>query len=198
MNAYILPRFSVDCDLAVKNRKTAEKIVAMLKEAGFKEREEAKKMYSGKFLSFQKSSGERTTFDILIEEVFDRKTGTRISAETIFENSRKRIIYGKGSPTKIESRVADPELLLIMKAISSRKSDIRDVFMLNSIKLDKKKIIELKKKVGMPKESVKTIKETIQSKQFKDALAGVYGNIQEKTFQATLKKTLKTLKELEK
>jgi len=196
INAYTLPRFSVDCDLVVKNKEDAEKIAFILKENGFKERKESENVYGGKFKSLEYSCKLKATFDILYSEVFDRKTGRKISAELLFKHSAKRTVFGKGSPIRIECLVADPEMLVVMKMLSARKADTRDVFMLHSIRLNKKKLIELFKEIKPPKESVEEVKKTIQLKQFKDSLAGVYGKIQQTEFASAYKKTLKTIKAL--
>ncbi|MFH1751657.1 MAG: hypothetical protein ABH821_01835 [archaeon] len=196
INAFTIPRFSVDCDIVVKSVSESTKVIRKLKEIGFKERKDVRRLYGEKFVTLRTEN--KTSFDILISEVSDRKTEKVIPAKTVFENSNKRIVYGKGSPTKIKTNVINPELLVLMKTISSRKTDIRDIFMLHTIKIDKKKLLNLIKEIGVPAKSIQTVKETITSKQFKDSIAGVYGNIQEEVFKNTLKKTLKTLKETSK
>lgn len=193
INAYTLPRFSVDCDLVVKTKKDAEKIASVLKENGFRERKEAEKAYSGKFKSLENSSKPKVTFDILYGEVLDRKSGEKISADLLFKHSSVRTVFGKGSPVRIECRVADPEMLVVMKMLSARKADIRDVFMLHSIKLGETKLEELFKEVRPPKESVEEVRKTIQLKQFRDSLAGVYGKIQQAEFNSTYSKVLRTI-----
>jgi len=197
INAYTLPRFSVDCDLVVRNKKDAEKAASILKENGFLERKEAENVYGGKFLSLEHSKEPKATFDILYGEVFDRKTGKRVSADLLFRHSAKRTVFGKGSPIRIECRVADPEMLVAMKMLSARKADIRDVFMLHSVKLNAGKLEELFREIRIPKESLEETRKTIKSVQFADSLAGVYGKIQEEEFQSTMKKILRTLKEAE-
>ena len=196
INAYTLPRFSVDCDLVVRNKKDAEKAASILKENGFKGRKEAEKAYGGKFRSLEHSKEPKATFDILHGEVFDRKTGKKISAELLFKHSAKRTVFGKGSPIRIECGVADPEMLVAMKMLSARKADIRDVFMLHSVKLGESKLEELFKEIRMPKESVEEVRETIQLKQFQDSLAGVYGKIQQREFTLTHQKTVRTIQAL--
>ncbi|MCX6802508.1 MAG: nucleotidyl transferase AbiEii/AbiGii toxin family protein [Candidatus Diapherotrites archaeon] len=196
INAYTLPRFSVDCDLVVKNAGDAEKISSILKENGFLEKKESEKAYGGKFKSLGHSGEPKAAFDVLWGEVFDRKTGKPISAELLFKHSAVRTVFGRGSPIRIECRVADPEMLVAMKMLSCRKADIRDVFMLHSIKLDQNLVRELFKEIRIPKESIEEVRKTIQLKQFQDSLAGVYGKLQQKEFASTYQKTLKTVKAL--
>ena len=79
-------------------------------------------------------------------------------------------------------------MLFIMKSICGRSSDIRDVFMLSSIKLDRKKLAEISGKFPLQYECTKKILETAGSKSFRDSLHGVYGKLPEPQFEATLKK----------
>ena len=60
-------------------------------------------------------------------------------------------ITGKANPIKAKARIVEPELLFLMKCITGRKSDIRDILMLAAIKLDKGKIGELNKGIKVPK-----------------------------------------------
>ncbi len=195
INAYTLPRFSVDCDLVVKDKKAMLAVKKILETNGF-----AKKAtgtlpgYKGEFLCLATKKPVITTFDILASNVEDRITGTMFPAELIFKNSTKRTIFGKGSPTKIETRVADAEMLFVMKAVSCRKPDIRDVFMLASTKLDKEKILQITKEVPIPAESIEKITSKVNSKGFKDALQGVFGMLPEKQFETSKKKLLALLK----
>ncbi len=192
VNAFTLPRFSVDCDIVVKNNKNLLAVKKFFELKGFKEKAFGETAYKGKFLCLSAEKPVKVTFDVLAENVEDRITGTIFTANQIFSHSKKRIIYGKGSPIKIKTRVVNPEMLFIMKCISSRKTDVRDVFMLASTKLDKKKIKEISEETPIPKESIQKILEKITSEGFKNALQGVYGMLPEEQFQKTKNK----LKEL--
>ncbi|MBU2099919.1 nucleotidyltransferase [Candidatus Micrarchaeota archaeon] len=188
VNAFTLPRFSVDCDIVVKNNKDLFAVKKFFESKGFNEKAFGETAYNGKFLCLSAEKPVKVTFDVLAENIEDRITGTIFTAKQIFKHSEKRIIYGKGSPIKIKTRVVNPEMLFVMKSICSRKTDIRDVFMLASIKLDKKKIKEISDETPIPKESIKKILEKIESTGFKDALQGVYGMLPEEQFQKTKNK----------
>src|SRR3989344_2581888 len=95
INAYVLPRFSIDCDIVVQNKKD----LAQIQKAGFAERASGKLPYSGEFLAMA-SKEPQATFDILAGAVEDRLSGTIFPAEMIFKNSAKRAIFGKSSPSK--------------------------------------------------------------------------------------------------
>ncbi|GAF79333.1 unnamed protein product [marine sediment metagenome] len=188
VNAYTLPRFSVDCDIVVKNKKDMFAVKKFLESKGFNEKASGETAYNGKFLCLSADKPVKVTFDVLAENVEDRITGTIFTAKQIFKHSKKRTIYGKGTPINLKTRVVNPEMLFIMKAVSCRKPDIRDVFMLASIKLDKKKLKEISEETPVPKQSIQKILEKIESKGFKDALQGVYGMLPEEQFQKTKNK----------
>lgn len=192
VNAYTLPRFSVDCDIVVKNKKGMLAVKKFLESKGFKEKAFGETACNGKFLCLSAEKPVKITFDVLAENLEDRITKTIFTAKQIFRHSKKRIIYGKGSPIKLKTRVVNPEMLFVMKSICSRKTDIRDIFMLTSVKLDKKELKEISEETPIPKESIQKILEKITSKGFKDSLQGVYGMLPEEQFQKTKNK----LKEL--
>lgn len=188
INAYTLPRFSVDCDVVVRKKEEMEKFRKFLEKRGFSNRSKVVAVaYKGEFVSMA-SKEPLATFDILSGSVEDRLSGTVFPADFIFKYSSKRDIFGKGSPSKVEARVVDPEMLFIMKAVCGRSSDIRDVFMLASIKLDRKKLSDISSKFPLQYDCTKKILETAGSKSFRDSLQGVYGKLPEPQFEATLKK----------
>ncbi len=67
---------------------------------------------------------------MLVNSVLDRRTGL-VFEKMLFEKySKSRITVGRATPSRIEMKIADPELLFAMKFVSGRKQDIRDLFML--------------------------------------------------------------------
>ncbi len=194
VNAYTLPRFSIDCDIVVKNDKDSLAIKKFLESKGFNEKASGETPYKGKFVSFATEKPIKTTFDVLVGNVEDRITGTIFPAKQIFKYSKKRTIYGKGTPINLKTRVVNPEMLFIMKAVSCRKPDTRDIFMLASIKLNKKELKEISKETPIPKQSIQKILEKIESKGFKDALQGIFGVLPKEQFQKTKKKLEEILK----
>lgn len=194
INSYTLPRFSVDCDVVVKNAKEMKKFEEFLEKNNFKQRAKGKvTAYKGDFVSLIKKP-EIITFDILSQSIEDRQSGTIIPAKTIFQYSSIRTIFGKGSPIQIKIRVADAEMLFIMKAITGRTTDIRDIFMLASTKLDSKKIIKIRKEILPQKQHLEKVIQIIESKDFKNSLQGVYGKLPEKQFETTKNKLKAILK----
>ncbi len=196
INAYVLPRFSIDCDIVVQNKKVCAQIQKQLENSGFAERASGKLPYSGEFVTMA-STEPATTFDILSGAVEDRLSGTIFPAEMIFKNSSKRTIFGKGSPIQIKCRVVDPELLFLMKACPARTTDIRDLFMLSALKLDTGKILELAKEANAKIDTEKILSK-IGSKGFLDALQGVHGKLPAEQYEKTLAKAMQNIEKLPK
>src|SRR3989338_5302685 len=97
-NAYTLPRFSVDCDIVVENSFEAKRIEKELKKLGYKKEENnASLPYHGAFARYEKEiiKNFRVSFDLMIENVFDRHTQANFSAKWIFDNSAIRLLRGK-------------------------------------------------------------------------------------------------------
>lgn len=186
VNAHTLPRFSVDCDIVIRDKKELQKIEPILKNLGYV-KEDIEKLnfpYHSNFVRYGKELQKDffVSLDILIEEVTDRRTGASFSADWIFKNSSNKNIDGKTILEKIELRVADPDALVAMKAVSCRINDIRDIFML---------IVHVKD-VGLVREEIKQrtnftetfgkIKNQILSEKFRNSLQGVFGYLDSKVF----------------
>ena len=195
INAYVLPRFSIDCDIVVQNKKNLAQIQKQLEKAGFAERASGKLPYSGEFLVMA-SNKPQATFDILAGAVEDRLSGTIFPAEMIFTNSSKRTIFGKGSPIQIKCHVVNPELLFLMKACPARTTDIRDLFMLSALKLDTAKMMELSKEVKAKIDAEKILSK-IGSKPFLNALQGVHGKLPQEQYKKTLAQARANIEKLD-
>ncbi len=186
VNAYTLPRFSVDCDVVVEGREVLGRIEKSLLKMNFNR--PSKKFhvnYAGDFESYKKKLYNNfvVSIDIMIGVVLDRQTNATFTADWIFENSKIRALRGKTIPEKIELRVINADALFVMKMVSCRAPDIRDVFMLLPHIKDKVWIRqEVSKRYDFENRFTK-IKEKITSKQFKDGLQGVYGYVEDKIFE---------------
>src|SRR3989344_2458332 len=99
VNSYTLPRFSVDCDIVVKDTKELKKIEEALINFGYikEENNKDKTSYYGDFLRLEKDIGDniKVSIDILIKEVLDRQTNATFSSDWIFDNSEIRTLRGK-------------------------------------------------------------------------------------------------------
>lgn len=187
VNAYALPRFSVDCDIVVKDKAELKEIEKVLVNFGYVKEEynKEKTSYYGDFLRLEKDMGDniKVSIDILINEVLDRQTNAAFSADWVFNNSEIEILKGKTITEELKLRIINLDALFVLKFVSCRLTDIRDIFMLApNIKNKKWVKEEISKKYDFDKLFLK-IKEKVISKQFKDNLQGVYGVINDKVFE---------------
>jgi len=187
VNAYTFPRFSVDCDIVVKDKKELKEIEEVLLNFGYvkEENNKDKTSYYGAFLRLEKDLGDniKVSIDILIKEVLDRQTDATFSAEWIFDNSEIKILRGKTITEELKLRIINLDALFVLKFVSCRLTDIRDIFMLAPNIKNKEWIKkEISKKYDFNKLFIK-IKDKITSKQFKDSFQGVYGIIDDKVFE---------------
>lgn len=191
VNAYTLPRFSVDCDIVIKDRKELENIEESLLELGYlKEKKYSEEVpYEGNFERFEKELGKnfKVSIDILIGEVLDRQTNAKVLADWVFDNSDLRNLQGKTISEQLKIRIINADALFTMKLISCRQTDIRDIFLLiNSVK-DKKWVKkEVSERANFRERLAKAL-DKINSKQFKDELQGVFGMIDDKVFERNRK-----------
>ena len=185
VNAYALPRFSVDCDIVIEDHTELDNIEKILLAFGYERKELAK---TGDFARYEKrlSKSFKVSFDVLIKEVFDRQTNIRISADWIFKNSANRALKGKTIAESLKLRIIDIDALFVMKMISCRPTDIRDLFMMATSIKDKNWV---KNEVASRYDfdgRLRKVKEKITSKEFKDGLQGVYGLIDKQTFEKSV------------
>ncbi|MBS1267228.1 MAG: hypothetical protein MAG795_01200 [Candidatus Woesearchaeota archaeon] len=186
VSAYTFPRFSVDCDIVVKEESEAKSIEELLVDMQYKKVSDNFSVpYKGYFHRFEKKieQGFIVSMDVLIREVLDRQTNSVFSAAWIFDNSRIKTLRGKTITKKIKSRIIDIDALFVMKMISCRSTDIRDLFML-APDLDNLEWVkqEVSKRYELTSRHIK-IKEKVESKQFRDGLQGVFGRIDDELFE---------------
>lgn len=184
VNTYTLPRFSVDCDIVVPDEEEARKIGKLLQGRGFSEAQEDKNPCKGGFIRYEKllERGFKVSADILSKAVVDRQTNSSFEAEWLFEHSVTRTLRGKTITEQVRLRIADPDALIVMKCISCRAADIRDVFMLMPQARDKRWIREQIAARYDFNDRFEKIAKTITSQKFKDNLQGVFGFIDERLF----------------
>lgn len=186
VNSYtLLPRFSIDCDIVVLNHKEASKISKILENNNYNLSKDIKKEHLSKFLKFNKIvlKSFKTSIDILIEDVLDRSTKSVCNAYWVFENSNKRQLKGKTITESLNLNIVNADALIVMKFVSFRNTDIRDIFMLSTQAKDNIFIVnEISKRCNF-NDRFKKIKEKITSKNFRDNLQGVYGYIDDSIFE---------------
>ena len=188
VNPYTLPRFSVDCDLVLKDENELKKLCRELEKNNYIKinTPKADLPYHGDFLRYEKNIVKNIDagFDILFKEVFCRKDKISFHADWIFNNSSLILLKGKTMTDKIKLRVINIDALIAMKFISCRLTDIRDVFMLIMKAKDLKWIKNEILKMTNFNEKFKIIKDKITSNEFRNGLQGVYGKIDDKTFES--------------
>lgn len=186
VNAYTLPRFSVDCDIVIKDENELKKIEKILLSTGYiLENPPKETQYSGSFYRYEKRIENNFTvsMDVLVQNVSDRMTGVIFSSDWIFENSKVRSLKGKTITDELNLRIINMEALIVMKIISCRSTDIRDVFMMLPNTGNKgwiKSEVYLRYDFN---DRLSKIIEKVNSKQFKDGLFGVYSSFDQKTFE---------------
>lgn len=193
VNSYALPRFSEDCDIVIR-KKDVPNAKRILENEGYTIVEGKTLVpYHGEFSRFEKRVAENihASIDIMVDKVSDRQTGVSFDADWIFRNSAKRAVIGKTISEKINARIISSDALFVMKFISARTTDIRDIFMMATAVKDSRWV---KNEVGLRISfdgQYRKIFEKISSKQFKDNLQGVYGYIDEMIFQKHMELILK-------
>ncbi|MBI2672318.1 hypothetical protein HYX16_05270 [Candidatus Woesearchaeota archaeon] len=189
VNVYTLPRFSVDCDLAVKKEEVKEILRILEQEEYKKEKARNNLPYHGEFIRYEKEikNNFKVSFDILIEKVIDRQTSAYFDVDWILNNSEFKILKGKTFKEEINARIPTAEVLVIMKLLSCRINDIRDIFMIIPNVKDYNYIRKVISEKTNFNNQFKKLIDTISSKNFKDNLQGVFGFIPEYLFDRNKK-----------
>jgi hypothetical protein len=182
VNAYVPPRFSIDCDLVVLGSSTM--IRSVLREDGFKKTAEGDVSYGG-YVRYELEDV-KVSFDLLENSVLDRDTKIVFEPELLKKHSAERTTVGRSVPTRIKMRIADPELLFAMKFVSARRQDVRDIFMLAGADLNWDLVTELVSakcdRRLLEKRSL-SITRDVRSESFRDSLQGPFGSIPSERFE---------------
>jgi len=124
-------RFSVDCDLVVRDS-DVENVSPLLEREGFTrevEKDRLEGRYGGGFARYSKTIQRLpVSVDLLVGGLVCRQTEASWSYDYIITNSVMAIVTGLRE--SVRARVAKRELLMAFKLHSARKADIRDVIML--------------------------------------------------------------------
>lgn len=187
VNAYTLPRFSIDCDIVIEDSSELNNI-----EKGLRSMLYAKVHTNNTNLPFHEefrryereiAKNFRVSIDVMIKHVSDRKTHGLFTAEWIFKNSALRLLKGKTITEKLMLRIINLDALIVTKFVSCRSTDIRDIFMLivhaNDIKWIKQEVME---RCDFNERFIR-VSDKITSAKFKDNLQGVYGYIDKNIFE---------------
>ena len=98
----------------------------------------------------------------------------------------------------VEVRTADPEVLFIMKLLSTRKQDIRDAFMLAQLDLDWEYTRAYLSEVlpEVVEGGVRKCRALVSSGEFRDGLHGVFGKVEGGVFERCKRRLMKFIDEL--
>ncbi|MDE1810512.1 MAG: hypothetical protein KGH66_00505 [Candidatus Micrarchaeota archaeon] len=188
VNAYALPRFSVDCDIVVGLEAEHERIGKVLLRMGYERAEFSRIGPSISFARYEKilPNSFKVSFDVLIGGIHDRQTGVSIPSGWVFKHSEVKTLKGKTITEKLKLRVVDIDALFVLKMLSCRYTDIRDLFMLVPGIKDRGWVKgEVSSRYDFM-ERFRKILDTVNSKKFRDGLQGVYGLVDGQTFQKSV------------
>ncbi|HMB67146.1 MAG TPA: nucleotidyl transferase AbiEii/AbiGii toxin family protein [Candidatus Bathyarchaeia archaeon] len=193
VNAYVPPRFSIDCDLVVLG--SSSKLESLLREDGFKKVGEGDVSY-GTYVRYE-TEKVKVSFDLLKNSVVDRDTKIVFEGDLFQKYSAERTTVGRSVPTRIRMRIVDPELLFAMKFVSARRQDVRDMFMLSGADLNWDLVSELVS-VKCGRELIgkrsRSISRDVQSENFRDSLHGPFGRIPSERFELCRRRLVEFLK----
>jgi len=193
VNAYVPPRFSIDCDLVVLG--SSSKLESLLREDGFRKVAEGDVSYGG-YVRYEMEKV-KVSFDLLKNSVVDRDTKIVFEGDLFQKYSAERTTVGRSVPTRIRMRIVDPELLFAMKFVSARRQDVRDMFMLSGADLNWDLISELVS-VKCGRELIgkrsRSISRDVQSENFRDSLHGPFGRIPSERFELCRRRLVEFLK----
>jgi hypothetical protein len=192
VNAYVPPRFSIDCDLVVLG--SSSKLESLLRENGFKKVAEGDVSYGG-YVRYEMEKI-KVSFDLVKSSVVDRETGIVFEDELFKKYSAERTTVGRSVPTRIRMRIADPELLFAMKFVSARKQDVRDIFMLAGGNMNWNLVSEiLSARCGheLMEKRIRAIRRDVQSTSFRYSLHGPFGRMPSERFELCKRKLVQYL-----
>lgn len=195
LNAYVPPRFSIDCDLVVLGNPS--RVESLLKKSGFEKSESGETSY-GTYVRYEKLPG-KISFDLMIGSLVDRDTKIVFEGALFKKYSRRRSTIGRTVPVRIQMRIADPELLFAMKFVSARRQDVRDLFMLagENLKLNVvREIVSEKCSPELRRKRAELIKSSVESSGYRDSLQGPFGKIPDKRFELCRKSIVELVESL--
>ena len=195
VNAYVPPRFSIDCDLVVLGE--TRSIENFLKKKGF-DRLESSDIPHRDYIRYEMKSS-KVSFDLLLGSVLDNSTGILFEGSLFRQFSSLRKTIGRSFAVRIEMKIADPELLFALKFVSARRQDIRDIFMLSATVLKwqiVKELITSKCNERLLRERVEQVKKVVFARSYRDSLQGSYGKIPDNRYKVCLENISKFLNEV--
>lgn len=196
VNAYVPPRFSIDCDLVVLGSPAA--LEGALTKGGFVRAHSGDVPYGSYVRYVRKKEG--ISFDLLIDAVQDRDSQVVFERRFFEAYSHKRTTVGRVNPIRLELRIADPELLFAMKFVAGRRQDVRDLFMLAGESLDwtvVRKILKEKCTPALIAKRAETIRTIVNGDHYRASLQGAFGALPDERFESCKERLLAVMDNLQ-
>ncbi len=170
-------RFSVDCDIVIPKTQM-KKFAEFLKGDGYgkhAKKEDFDKTYGGMFVSYKKDIDELpVTVDLLVGALVSRRTGASWSFEYIKKHSVTANIVGVEK--SVVCRIPERELLIALKIHSGRRTDLRDLIVLNEGADWIKVATHLKRgDMKLLKAQIVSMSKMLDDRNLVDSLKGVFG-----------------------
>lgn len=170
-------RFSVDCDLVIPKTQM-KKFDKFLKKNGYGEyvkKDDFDKMYGGMFVSYKKDvNGLSVTVDLLVGSLASRFTNASWGFDYIKNHSMTANIVGVEK--SVTCTIPERELLVALKIHSGRRTDLRDLIVLNE-GVDLEKVVRHLKRGDLKLLMIQIDKmiKMLDDKNLIDSLKGVFG-----------------------
>ncbi len=129
VSAYGRPRFSVDLDFVLPASEVT-RFRGILGRLGFREDEATKPapVFAVRFERWAKGSGASSvSVDLLIDGVYDRRTGVVQTYDTLKHRATRRLVTGVTPTSSAEFAIPDAEALIALKIPPGRNADLRDI-----------------------------------------------------------------------
>ena len=182
VSSYGLPRFSVDLDIVVRTT-DAESVRVVLRKEGL-ERDVDVKGVAPSPVSFERWSDGLVSVDLLINGVFDRRSGAVFPIEIVETGTSIRLVMGRGASSTASATVAAPETLLILKLCAGRLVDLRDVAILSRLNISPERVEQLSSVA--PRDALirttERLERALLTREFKDSLKGEF-EMKERRFE---------------
>jgi len=178
VSAYGRPRFSVDLDLVIASPSLG-RIRNLLKEKGFTKVKgwDGGGVFAGMSERWKLPGPELpTSVDLLVDGLHDRGTGASFSFRELKVQASRRDLFGLSGSSRATALVADPEVLVALKLVAGRKTDLRDIAALAVLDLRVEIVAGFLK--GVPKEVVRQrvvdFRSALRTVEFQNSLQGVF------------------------
>ncbi len=174
VSSYGLPRFSVDLDIVIRTT-DAESIRVLLRQEELERDVDVKGVVPSR-VSFERWSDGLVSVDLLLDGVFDRRSGAIFPIEIVETGTSSRLVTGRGATINASATVAAPETLVILKLCAGRLVDLRDIAILSRLSLSPEKLKHLSSVAPRDAmlQATERLERALLTREFKDSLKGEF------------------------